>query len=64
MTVGELEAMSDGVGPEIMARVVRRPMLALDFISLRPPEMVTYYRDLQAVAWDIISTAMSSRVIV
>jgi len=63
LAAGELDAMTNGLGPATMARVVYTPTLALDFIALRAPTMITYYRELMVEAHSIIGEAFSTRVI-
>ena len=63
LSAGEYLAMQQALGPELMRRVKRAELLALDYIARRPPAMEATYRRLQEMAWDIIGTAFSSRVI-
>lgn len=63
LAAGELEALSQGIGPALMARVVRAPLLAMDFIAVRAPTMLPYYVVLMQQAHAIIREAFSTRVI-
>lgn len=63
LTAGEWEQMRDALGPELEARVVRKPRLAIDYLAMRVPSMTPVYRDLQLIAHQIISDAFSNRVI-
>ncbi len=63
LTAGEWEAMERALGPEYARRVVRRELLALQYIEERLPEMVPRYRQMQELVHEIIATAFSNRVI-
>ncbi|MCI0433306.1 MAG: aminopeptidase P family protein [Gemmatimonadetes bacterium] len=63
LTVGEWEALERALGPEHARRVVRRELLALEYIEERLPEMLPHYRRMQEIVHDIIATAFSNRVI-
>ncbi|HEX6251209.1 MAG TPA: M24 family metallopeptidase [Gemmatimonadaceae bacterium] len=63
LTVGEWEQLQAALGPEYVDRVVRRELLALQYIEERLPEMLPTYRRMQEVVHDIIATAFSNRVI-
>jgi hypothetical protein len=63
LSAGEWEQLSEALG-EYSMRIVRRERLALDFISLRIPEMLPTYREMMKAVHAIISTAFSSEVIV
>jgi hypothetical protein len=63
LSAGEWEQMRAALGPDLVARVVREPRLALDYLALRVPAMDSVYRELQRLAHDIIATAFSSQVI-
>jgi Xaa-Pro aminopeptidase len=60
---GEWEALQRALGPEYLARVKRVPLLAVEFIAHRIPEMMPYYRDREETVHAIISQAFSSAVI-
>lgn len=61
--VGEYEALTAGVGPEIAARFVRRPYIPVYFLDVRPPTMLPRYSDAMDIVWSIIDMAFSSAVI-
>lgn len=63
LTVGEWEQLREALGPEYADRVVHRERLAIQYIEERLPEMLGPYRNMQAVAHQIIATAFSSEVI-
>jgi hypothetical protein len=63
LTAGEWEALQAALGPQYSGRVVRKERLALDFISIRLPEMLPHYRRMEEVVHELISTAFSNRVI-
>ena len=63
LTAGEWEQMREALGPELEARVVRNPRLAIDYLALRVPSMTQVYRRLQGIVHEIISAAFSSLVI-
>ena len=60
---GEAEALIDALGPEYAGRVKREPRLAMNYISLRLPEMMPRYRKIQESVHAMISEAFSSSVI-
>ena len=63
LTAGEWEQMQAALGPTYLKRVVRRERLALDFISIRLPEMLPTYRRMEELVHELIGTAFSNRVI-
>jgi hypothetical protein len=62
LTVGEWEQMREALGPWA-DRVVRRELLALQFIEERIPEMLPVYTRMMEQVHDMIATAFSNRVI-
>lgn len=60
---GEAEALLEALGPEYAARVKREPRLAMNYISLRIPEMMPRYRKIMESVHAIISEAFSNSVI-
>jgi hypothetical protein len=60
---GEAEVLIDALGPEYAGRVKREPRLAMNYISLRLPEMMPRYRKIQESVHAMISEAFSSSVI-
>jgi len=63
LTAGEWEQMQEALGPELVDRVVRRPLLAIEYLAMRVPSMTPTYRRAQVVVHDIIGTAFSNVVI-
>jgi hypothetical protein len=63
LTAGEWEQLRAALGPEHEARVVRRPLLAVQYIEERIPEMLPTYVRMQELAHETIATAFSNRVI-
>jgi hypothetical protein len=63
LTAGEWEQLRSALGPEYEARVVRRPLLTVQYIEERIPEMLPTYVRMQELAHEIIATAFSNRVI-
>jgi hypothetical protein len=60
---GEREALERALGPEYVGRVKRIPQLATDYISVRVPEMMPRYRQMEETVHAIISEAFSNAVI-
>lgn len=60
---GEREALEEALGPEYLERVRRVPELAMEYISLRVPEMMPRYREIEETVHAIISQAFSNAVI-
>jgi hypothetical protein len=63
LTAGEWEQLQDALGPEYTARVVRRPLLAVQYIEERLPEMLPAYVRMQELVHRTIATAFSRDVI-
>jgi len=63
LSAGEWEQLQAALGPEYVSRVVRRELLALQYIEERLPEMLPPYTRMQEVVHEIIGTAFSNRVI-
>ena len=63
LSAGEWEQMREALGPDLEARVVRNPRLAIDYLAMRVPGMTPTYRRLQVVVHEIISAAFSNLVI-
>jgi hypothetical protein len=63
LTAGEREQLEAALGPVYRDRIVRRELLAVEYIEERLPEMLPVYERMQAVAHEIISTAFSNQVI-
>jgi Xaa-Pro aminopeptidase len=63
LSAGEWEQLARALPPGYLPRVVRAEGLAVDYISVRAPEMFPAYRRMMEVAWEVIGTAFSSQVI-
>ena len=63
LTAAEWAQMRAALGPELEARVVRNPRLAIDYLAMRVPSMTQVYRRLQGVVHEVISAAFSNLVI-
>ncbi len=63
MGAGEWEALQRALGSEFLPKVKRVPLLAVEFIAHRVPEMMPYYRAREETVHAIISQAFSSAVI-
>jgi Xaa-Pro aminopeptidase len=63
LTAGEYEGMRAALGPEWTRRFRRAEGLAVDFIAVRLPEEEAFYRQLNALTWEVIATAFSNKVI-
>jgi hypothetical protein len=63
LTAGEWEQLQAALGPKYVSRVVRRELLALQYVEERLPEMMPTYVRMQQLVHDIISTAFSNRVV-
>lgn len=63
LSAGEWEQMREALGPELAGRVVRRPLLAIEYLAMRVPSMSPVYRRAQTIVHDIIGTAFSDVVI-
>ncbi|HSW30389.1 MAG TPA: M24 family metallopeptidase [Longimicrobiales bacterium] len=60
---GERETLEKALGPDNLKKVKRIPMLAVDYIAVRVPEMMPRYRQMQETVHAIISEAFSNSVI-
>ena len=63
LSAGEWEQMQEALGPDLRPRVVRNERLAIDYLSLRVPEMLPTFRRMQELVHEIIATAFSRAVI-
>ena len=63
LTAGEWEQMEEALGSDLAGRVVREPLLAIDYLAMRVPAMTPVYRKMQAIVHEIIATAFSDVVI-
>ncbi len=60
---GEAEALLEALGDDYAGRVKREPRLAMNYISLRLPEMMPRYRKIEESVHALISEAFSNSVI-
>lgn len=60
---GEAEVLLEALGTEYSGRVKREPRLAMNYISLRLPEMMPRYRKIEESVHALISEAFSNSVI-
>ena len=63
LSAGEWEQLESALGAEYAQRVVRRELLALQYIEERLPEMLPTYRRMQELVHELIATAFSAEVI-
>lgn len=63
LTAGELEAMAAALGPAWTSRFKRVEGLAVDLMAWRSPAEEQAFERMNALAWEIISTAFSNQVI-
>ena len=63
LSSGERDGMSKSLGTKWTARFKPAEALAVDFIASRLPEETAFYAEMTKVAWAIIDTAFSERVI-
>ncbi len=63
LSSGEKEGMLANLGPAIASKVVNAEALAVDLIAARSPDEEIFYRDLNKLAWAVITEAFSNKVI-
>jgi Xaa-Pro aminopeptidase len=63
LSAGEREKLETVLSPEQLRRVVRAENLALEYVSLRLPEMLPVYRQMMEIVHELISRAFSSEVV-
>jgi Xaa-Pro aminopeptidase len=63
LTAGEWEQMREALPPRYRERVVRRELLALQYLEERLPEMLPHYLEMQRLVHRTIAEAFSERVI-
>jgi hypothetical protein len=63
LSAGEREQLEEAIGPENRKKLVRSEGLALEFVSLRVPQMLPQYKIMQEHVHWIISRAFSNEVI-
>ena len=64
LSAGEWEQLQEALGPELTGRIVREPLLAIEYLAMRVPAMTPVYRKMQTIVHEIIATAFSDVVIV
>lgn len=62
LSAGEREQIETALGPWT-SRVVRAENLPLEYLSMRVPEMLPFYRDLMRISHSLIARAFSNEVI-
>lgn len=60
---GELERIQEQLGKKWMKKVVRRPMLAVEFVARRVDEQLEAYKMLMGMAWRMVSEGFSERTV-
>jgi hypothetical protein len=63
LSAGEWEQLQEALGAEFAARTIRAESLALDYISIRIPEMLPHYKRMMEIVHTIIAEAFSNKVI-
>jgi len=63
LSAGEWEQLREALGPRYADRVVRRELLALQYLEERLPEMLPTYRRMQELVHELLATAFSNQVI-
>jgi Xaa-Pro aminopeptidase len=63
LSAGELEGMSEALGPQWTGRFRPAEGLAVDLIATRLPEEAAFYRRLTQLVWDTIEEMFSNRTI-
>jgi hypothetical protein len=63
LSAGEREQLEEAIGPENRRKLVRSEGLALDFVSLRAPDMLPLYKRMQEHVHANIARAFSNEVI-
>ncbi|MBF8248026.1 MAG: hypothetical protein HW374_826 [Bacteroidetes bacterium] len=63
LSAGEWEQLQEALGAEYAQRIIRAERLALDYISIRIPEMFPHYKRMMEIVHAIIAEAFSNKVI-
>jgi Xaa-Pro aminopeptidase len=63
LSAGEREKLESTLGPEYLKRIVRAENLALEYVSMRLPEMLPAYRQMMETVHSLIGRAFSNEVI-
>lgn len=64
LAAGEWEQMQEALGEELVSRVVRADLLAVDYLATRVPDMLPTFQRMTELVYEIIGTAFSSDVII
>jgi Xaa-Pro aminopeptidase len=64
LSAGERDGMQQALGPELTRRMRPAEALAVELIGTRLPEEEASFRRMNEVAWSVIETAFSNKVIV
>jgi hypothetical protein len=63
LSAAEDEAMQESLGSRLASRLVEQDALAVDILSLRLPEEVVVYEQMQQLVWQLTQRMFSSEVI-
>ncbi|HWP44208.1 MAG TPA: M24 family metallopeptidase [Blastocatellia bacterium] len=63
LSAAEREKLEDTLGPQYLKRIVRAENLALEYLSIRLPEMMPTYRQMMEIVHSLIGRAFSNEVI-
>lgn len=63
LSAGEREKLEATLGPDYIKRIVRAENLALEYVSIRLPEMMPTYREMMEIVHSLIGRAFSNEVI-
>ena len=63
LSAGEWEQLQEALGAEYAPKIIRTERLALDYISVRIPEMLPHYKRMMEIVHSIIAEAFSNKVI-
>jgi Xaa-Pro aminopeptidase len=63
LSAGEWEQMQEALGSELLGRVVRADLLAVDYMATRVPDMLPVFQRMTELVYEIIGTAFSNEVI-
>jgi hypothetical protein len=63
LSAGERDALVEALGPELASRLAPAELLPLDLLTVRGDDEAAAFRDVNRLAWDVIQTAFSRRVV-
>jgi len=63
LSSGERELLEEALGPNWTSRFVRAELLPLDYLAIRVPGMLPYYKQMMEIVHRLIDTAFSHQVI-